>query len=256
MTERTYRVEEAAVAGGVSVEVLRAYQSKGLVPAPRHVGRMAVYDDRHLDRLRTIRDLKARGYSLKVIARIIDRGVGPVDDDASAFAEAETDDELIDLREVARRSGVPTAMLRSLESSGVLRPRRVGDELRYTNADVHAVRMLMSLIGTGLPMEEFMRVARRQLEAASEVAGGAVELFLRYSRDPLRAAGLSEREEADQLVASFRLMVHAATSLMTYNFQRMLLNGVLEAIDRDGSRAERAALRREARRRLDAARPA
>src|SRR5438874_2469682 len=165
MTERTYRVEEVAAAGGVSIEVLRAYQSKGLVPAPRHVGRAAVYDDRHLDRLRTIRDLKTRGYSLKVIARIIDRGVGPVGNDtASAFADAEADEELLDLREVARRSGVPTAMLRSLESSGVLRPRRVGDEMRYTNADVHAVRMLMSLIGTGLPMEEFMRVARHQLE--------------------------------------------------------------------------------------------
>jgi len=254
---RAYRVEDLAAAAGISVELVRSYQSKGLVPPPRHEGRVALYDEHHLERLRTIRDLKERGFSLKVIARILERGVGPADDGtATAFAKAETEDELLDLREVARRSGVPPALLRSLEASGVLRPRRVGDELRYTSADVRAVRMLLSLLGTGLPMEEFMRVARVQLEAADDVARGAVELFLRYSREPLRAAGLSQKEEAERLVASFRLMVHAATTLMTYNFQRMLLNAAIEAIERDGSRAERAALRRETRRRLDAALPA
>jgi len=254
---RTYRVEDLAAAAGVSVEVVRSYQSKGLVPPPRHEGRVAFYEERHLDRLRAILDLKARGYSLKVIARMLERGVGPSDNGtATAFARAEVEEELLDLREVARRSGVPPALLRSFESSGVLRPRRVGDELRYTSADVRAVRMLLSLLGTGLPMEEFMRVARVQLEAADDVAHGAVELFLRYSREPLRAAGLSQKEEAERLVAAFRLMVHAATTLMTYNFQRMLLNAAIEAMERDGSRAERAALRREVRRRVDAALPA
>jgi hypothetical protein len=78
-----------------------------------------------------------------------------------------------------------------------------------------------------------------------------------YVREPLRQAGLSQREEAERMVAALRLMMHAATSLMTYNFQRMVLTVAQEAVEREGSQAERAALRRElARRRSELPIPA
>jgi hypothetical protein len=52
-------------------------------------------------------------------------------------------------------------------------------------------------------------------------------------------------------------MLHSATALMTYNFQRMVLNAAQEALEREGSRSERAALQREvARRRLELTIPA
>src|SRR5438270_6350855 len=167
------------------------------------------------------------------------------------------DEETLSLAELAERSRVPPAVLRSLEASGVIRPRRFGNELRYTNADVRAVRMVLSLIGGGLPMEEFMRVARIQLEAAEGVAEGAVELFMTYVREPLLRSGLSQKDEAERLVASLRLMIHATTALMTYSFQRTVLNSAQETIEREGSRAERAALRREiARRPIEVSIPA
>ena len=37
-----YRVEELAAAAGVSVELLRSYQTKGLVDPPRRDGRVAL----------------------------------------------------------------------------------------------------------------------------------------------------------------------------------------------------------------------
>jgi DNA-binding transcriptional MerR regulator len=252
---RSYRVDELAETAGVSVEVLRSYQSKGLLPPPRHQGRVALYDNHHLERLRAIRDLKARGFPLKVIARMLDRRVA-AERSVPFLDVAGSDDELLTQREVAERSGVHPAMLRSLEASGVIRPRLIGGEPRYTIADVRAMRMLLSLLGGGLPIEEFMRVADRQLDAVAEVASGAVDLFMRYVRAPLLTAGLSQREEAERVIAAFRLMVHAATSLLAYNFERMLVNAAQEAIERDGSRAERAALRREAGRRHDVALPA
>ena len=52
-----YRVEELAAGAGVSVEALRSYQSKGLLPPPRHEGRVAIYGDQHARRLREILDL-------------------------------------------------------------------------------------------------------------------------------------------------------------------------------------------------------
>lgn len=253
MTE--YRVDELAQAAGVSVEVLRSYQSKGLVPPPRHEGRVALYGQAHLDRLKLIRDLKTRGHSLRAIASMLENGAA---DPRPPIAEAVLagENETLTLMELADRTRLPPAMLRSLEASGLLRPHRTGEERRYTPADVRAVRMLLSLVGGGVPMEEFMRVARLQLEAADEVAQGTVDLFLRYVREPLLASGLSSKVEAERLVAAFRLTLQAATELISYNFQRTLLNALQEELEQRGSRAERDALRKDVARRLNLARPA
>jgi hypothetical protein len=119
----------------------------------------------------------------------------------------------------------------------------------YTSADVRAVQMLLSLVGSGVPMEEFMAVARVQIQAADAVAAGAVDLFLRYVREPLLNSGLPQREEAERLVAAFRLLSQAASALVAYNFGRTLLNAVQQEVEARGTRSERAALRREANRR-------
>jgi DNA-binding transcriptional MerR regulator len=249
-----YRVEELAREAGISVEVLRSYQSKGLLPPPRHVGRLALYGTQHVERLEQIRDLKARGYSLRAIAGLVG-GRSPIVPER-AEVELAGEEETYTLREVAEQSGVPPAMLRSLVASGVLRPRRFANRVGYSSLDVRAVRMLLALLGSGLPMEEFMRVARVQIDAADAVAEGAVELFLRYVRDPLREKGMEDGEGAERLAAGFKLMLEATTMLMTYNFHRMVLNAVQAEIDEHGSDVERAALQGEARGQLDASLPA
>ena len=40
--------------------------------------------------------------------------------------------------------------------------------------------MLLSLLGVGLPMEEFMQLARLQIATMQEVAAGAVQLYAKY----------------------------------------------------------------------------
>jgi DNA-binding transcriptional MerR regulator len=239
-------VEQLAEAAGVSVEVLRSYQSKGLLPPPRHEGRVALYGATHLERLKRIRDLKARGHSLRAIASLLaDEPAGRT----RAMPDSLLAEETLSLVEVADRTRVPPAMLRSLEASGILRPDMATGEPRYTSADVRAVRMLLSLIGGGVPMEEFMEVARVQLQAADTVAHGAVDLFLRYVRQPLISSHLSQKEEATRLLASFRLMVQAVSELIAYNFQRVALEALATELGEEGSRAERTALRRDVKRR-------
>ena len=64
-------------------------------------------------------------------------------------------------------------------------------------------------------------------------------------------------EEAERMVAALRLMMHAATALMTYNFQRMVLAAAQRAVEKEGSPSERAALKKELeRRRVELAIPA
>ncbi|HUR18261.1 MAG TPA: MerR family transcriptional regulator [Acidimicrobiales bacterium] len=245
-----YRVEELAAQAGISVDLVRSYQWKGLLPPPRHQGRSAFYGPRHLDRLRVIRELKEEGHSLRIIATMV-AGDGGSRRRARPAGSGGEDDRL-NLAELAERARVPPGLLRSLEASGLLRPLNIDDDRRYTTGDVRAVRMVLSLVGAGVPMDEFMDVARTQIDAASSVAEGAVELFLRYVRQPLVDAGLAPAEEADQLVTAFRLMLHAATELVAYNIQRMMLNLVEGEIERLGTGAEQDAFRREVtRRRLE-----
>jgi DNA-binding transcriptional MerR regulator len=241
-----YRVDELAELGGVSVELVRSYQSRGLLPPPEHEGRVAWYDKRHLDRLRRIRELKGKGWSLRAIAEALGdgdrRGLRGI---VEAAVGPEGDDETFDLGVLAERTGVPPAVLRSFEASGVLRPRHdARGAAAYTSADVHAMRSLLSLIGTGVPMEEFMAVADVQLAAVQRVAQGTFELFLRYQREPLLARSLPARVEAERLAASLRVLVQSVSALLSYNFGRTILDVAQAYIDEHGTKAERAALAR------------
>ena len=63
-----YRLEELARLSGVSTRNIRAYRERGLLDAPRRVGRSAFYDDYHLSQLRTINQLLRRGFNSAHIA--------------------------------------------------------------------------------------------------------------------------------------------------------------------------------------------
>jgi DNA-binding transcriptional MerR regulator len=247
-----YRVEELAAEAGVSVEALRSYQSKGLLPPPRHEGRLAIYGEVHLVRLREILDLKHQGYSLRMIAHLLSDSGAPslsVPVLGDTFSASDAEEERLTLRQVADRTRVPPSMLRSLEASGVLQPRHDDADHPYSTADVKAVRMLLSLISGGLPIEEFMSVARTQIETNAAVAQGAIDLFFRYVREPMLDGGLPDEKEAEQLVSALALMLQATTTLISYNVQRRVLNGISDELERRGATRELEVLRRESRRR-------
>ena len=66
-----YRVDDLARAAGTTVRNVRAYQDRGLLPPPRREGRVGLYDDAHLARLRVIAELLERGYTLANIGEIL-----------------------------------------------------------------------------------------------------------------------------------------------------------------------------------------
>ena len=69
-----YRVEEIARAAGVGVDTVRFYQSRGLLPSPARRGRVAIYSESHLERLREIRELNRQGLKLAAIGRVLADG--------------------------------------------------------------------------------------------------------------------------------------------------------------------------------------
>ena len=51
-------MEQLAAACDVSVDTVRYYQSRGLLPPPEREGRLAWYRDEHAERIREIRSLQ------------------------------------------------------------------------------------------------------------------------------------------------------------------------------------------------------
>src|SRR5436305_14524919 len=66
-----YRIDELAREAGTTVRNVRAYQDRGLLPPPRRSGRVGLYTDAHLARLRLIGQLLERGYTLANIAELV-----------------------------------------------------------------------------------------------------------------------------------------------------------------------------------------
>ncbi len=226
----TYRPADLAAAAGISISLLRSYQSKGLLPPPRHQGRDAFYDDTHLERLLWIRDLKSRGYSLQMIhSAVLSESGAPATRPTGLEPPPAT---ALRLREVADRSGVPAELLRAIEASQLLRPHRVGRTYRYSDADVTAVRRVLTLLGVGMPLEEFLGIADPALAAIDELSTRAVEVWMRQFTARVRDLGGNPDDFTDRVVASLRLMVSAVAGLVAYNVERAILNEAQAALHR------------------------
>lgn len=66
-----YRIDELARIAGTSSRNVRAYQERGLLPPPVKRGRIGIYTDTHLARLRLITSLHDRGYTSAQITELI-----------------------------------------------------------------------------------------------------------------------------------------------------------------------------------------
>ena len=254
--DREYRVEALAAAAGVSVDTVRFYQARSLLPAPRRSGRVALYGAEHLERLRRIKSLQQRGFNLVVIGRLLR---GELDQADEALAEAvataaEVDpaapEEFLTLAELADRAGLPAVLLEALEREGVLIPRRQHGQARYTGADLEALQAGSQLLELGLPLGEVLDLARMHQASVRAVAERAVDLFDRHIRQ-------ARQDQADGpgtaagLVEAFQVLLPATVTLVAHHFRRILLAVAQEHIEAVGTEEELEAVRTASRLRLE-----
>lgn len=68
---RTYRIDELAQASHTTVRNIRAYQERGLLHPPTLRGRVGIFDDTHLARLKIITSMLDRGYTSSHIKEML-----------------------------------------------------------------------------------------------------------------------------------------------------------------------------------------
>ncbi|MDT9594168.1 MerR family transcriptional regulator [Nocardioides zeae] len=64
-------IDELAARVGMTVRNVRAYATRGLLAAPRLVGRKGYYNEEHVARLALVRDLLERGYTLTAVEKAL-----------------------------------------------------------------------------------------------------------------------------------------------------------------------------------------
>ncbi|HTG48699.1 MAG TPA: MerR family transcriptional regulator [Actinomycetota bacterium] len=231
-----YRVEQLAAACDVSVDTVRYYQSRGLLPQPEREGRVAWYGDVHAGRIRRIRELQRKGLSLDAIGRVVDGEHGEADADlAAAVAEAREragdDGELLTLDAFAGASGVPASLIQAVEREGIRIGRDVDGEARYTAGDIELVRTALRLLEFGLPLGDLLTLAGDADRALRQLAERAVKLFDDHVRKPIRDSSADDADAAAQIVQAFQELLPAVTALVSYHFRRVLLEAAEERID-------------------------
>jgi len=228
-----YRVEQLAAACDVSVDTVRYYQSRGLLPAPEREGRLAWYGPEHAERIAEIRSLQRKGLTLAAIRRVVRGELGPADADLAAAvavargeAGAPNEDpagESLTLDEFSAMSGVPASLIQAVEREGIRLGRPVDGEERYTAADIDIVRTALRLLEFGLPLPDLLALARDADTAMRGLAERAVDLFDEHVRKPIRDTAGDAEQASAQMVQAFRELLPAVTTLVSHHFRRVLL---------------------------------
>jgi DNA-binding transcriptional MerR regulator len=227
-----YRVEQLAAAAQIPVDTLRFYQARGLLPAPRREGRIAVYEDLHLERLTRIRTLQQQGFSLSQIQRVLEQPAGGSEEPLlTALLEESVGERMLSREAFAAESGMPEVMILAAERAGLFEPVVVAGEPHFVEADLGMARAGLTLLEAGIPLQELLELSTRHAQNVQAACDAAIELF---------DASIRKRGTDDEAVTRiFKELLPQVTRLVALHFQRTL---VARALDRFRDKQEHGAL--------------
>lgn len=224
-----YRVEQLAAEARVSVDTIRFYQGRGLLPAPERRGRVAIYHESHLERLQRIRRLAESGLSLAVIRRFLERE--PIEKREASLLEALVEEgaggeRRLSRSELAAESGVPDPLIAAAQSAGLLTPVSVGGQERFSEADLAMARAGLAILSAGFPLNELLQLAVDHTRHVQHVAERAIELFDRHVRRAPPPAG-----DPGAVTGAFRSLLPQLTRLVALHFQRTVVTRALSRLE-------------------------
>lgn len=219
-----YRVEDLAAVAGVRVDTVRFYQTRGLLPKPDRRGRIAIYADAHLERLRRIRTLHDQGFTLAQIRRVLDHEAETAAPEPllAALVAESVGARSLSRAELAAEAGVPEALIRAAEAASLIEPFDVDGEERFSESDLEMGRAALAILGAGFPLNALLELAVRHARHVRDVADAAIDLFDEHVRKH------GERPEP-VITDAFRELMPQVTKLVALHFQRTL---VARALDR------------------------
>lgn len=231
--ESEYTIDELAAAAGLSTRNLRSHHARGLLPSPEVRGRIGYYNGEHLARLRLVERMRADGFNLGAIRRLLDSiplgSAAEIADADQAIRTAWVDEEPEELTapELAvrvRERRVDPRLLQQALDLKVVRP--IGGGV-YEVPSPTLLRVAEQLVSMGIPVASSL-AALGYLDGQSRViARRFITLFLREvwakMDDSAEAQELLRRLKplaVDALAATFRIVMEEETQRATARVTR------------------------------------
>ncbi|ALE58821.1 MerR family transcriptional regulator [Paraburkholderia sp. RL17-368-BIF-A] len=179
-----YTVDELARVSDTTVRNVRAYQDRGLLAPPEKRGRVGVYDDTHVSRLKLINHLLARGYTLANIQDLI-KAVDEGHDLRSILGletaiggrwsrEHPRKYSLIELLQMFGDKASPAALAKAVDLGLLER-----DGLSFVSASPTAFAAGATLAKEGIPLADLLEAVGAVRPHFSVVAKALVDLVVR-----------------------------------------------------------------------------
>jgi DNA-binding transcriptional MerR regulator len=174
-------IDELARVSGVTVRNIRAYQARGLLPAPRVRARTGYYGPAHEARLELIRELQDEGVKLDTIKKLLET-TGGTTEQVVHFIRTLRESfgperrQIVHIDELVERFGTADAGLRKRAEKMALL-RELGDG-QYEEVSPRLMGAAQSMVDMGIPLVKALDVVEQLRKHADGIAKTYVELFL------------------------------------------------------------------------------
>ncbi|MHA6819957.1 MerR family transcriptional regulator [Ralstonia pseudosolanacearum] len=201
---REFTIDELARAADTTVRNVRSYQDRGLIDPPERRGRVGIYTQAHLGRLKLINHLLARGYTLANIQELLKAIVeghdlhsilGLETAISSPWSDASPKHfSLLALAKLFGRSISREALARAI-GLGLLEP----DGLGYLARNPKLLMAGAQMAQAGFPLEEVLDIIERARRHTQAVADDLVSMVVR-ELNKYEKGQLSPPEDVRRLV--------------------------------------------------------
>jgi DNA-binding transcriptional MerR regulator len=218
-TKNEWTIDELARKAGTTTRNIRSYQTKGILPPPRMVGRVGYYSEGHLARLKYTAGLQERGFSLASIGCLLSAWEeGRSLQDVLGFEQALTapwSDELPEhftrqqLEEMFPEIVEDEALVKRSCNVGLLQPDGDG----FLASSPRIIRNGAELVAVGMPLSLALDEYERLSHDLTVVAERFVAMFEEFVWEPFVQRGWPIDELPAVTEALQRLRPAASTSV-------------------------------------------
>jgi DNA-binding transcriptional MerR regulator len=221
MGDDCWRIDDLAHEAGITVDTIRYYAREGLMPAPTPAGRNRLYGDRHLDRLRRIKELQERRFSLAAIRAIVETNRPGIDDLFSGSGRTYT------LAELIEGSGLRPDLVEQLRGVGLLPdPAEFGRD-DYDETDLQLLAAIAELQTMGMPPELIVELGSIYVRNFSVLQKEVLDMFAGKTHAEWSP---DMRTAVQDLSAQAGRLVPAVDRVLNHVHQRTLQRFTLDAI--------------------------
>jgi DNA-binding transcriptional MerR regulator len=183
-------IDELARRVDMTARNIREWQTNGLLPPPQRRGRIGIYGDDHISHIERIKSLRAQGFPLDIIRRILDQ----------------SGDSAPEVRRLASEVLSPANITASMEMKRVDLAKQFGVEAEQCLADCGLIDVvddellvitdtstfdyIEKLISIGLPLDKVARALTHMTDHQIASMQAFVDLYRDQIWEPFLQAGL------------------------------------------------------------------